>query len=250
MNSNANSTSSNDVNRIDPDVSLGELINANPALATVFERLQIDFCCGGNRKLSEALVGQDITVEAIETALASTQYPAMEHVDWSHRSVGELLDHILETHHAYLKIEFPKLSTLMEKVSRVHGERHPHLLELRATVETLIAELENHLMKEENVLFPMARALENGQADAENHCGGVANPVRVMEMEHDDAGVALRRMRALTHDYAVPEDACGSYRRLYERLAALEADLHLHIHKENNLLHPRLLRLSQARRDA
>jgi regulator of cell morphogenesis and NO signaling len=147
-----------------------------------------------------------------------------------------LADHIEATHHAYLHAELPALDALAEKVAGVHGARHPELADVRRLVTEIRADLEPHLMKEERVLFPAIRALEGGAR--EFPFGSVRNPIRMMRLEHDQAGGLLVELRAVSDGYVVPEDGCASYRALYERLAALEADTHLHIHLENNVLFP------------
>jgi regulator of cell morphogenesis and NO signaling len=130
------------------------------------------------------------------------------------------------------------LDELAEKVASVHGERHPELLDVLADVKELRDDLEPHLMKEERVLFPMIRQLSEADEPVEFHCGSLRNPISMMLIEHDRAGMLLAQLRDRTDDYIAPPDACASYRALYQGLAELEADTHLHVHKENNLLFP------------
>jgi regulator of cell morphogenesis and NO signaling len=151
------------------------------------------------------------------------------------------VDYIEATHHQYLHAELPRISALADKVVAVHGRRHPELAGVHATYEALRADLEPHLHKEEVVLFPMIRQLDAATDTPSFHCGTIRNPIGVMLMEHDRAGDLLARLRHLTDGYRAPDDACASYRALYEALATLEADTHAHVHKENNVLFPAVL---------
>ena len=150
-----------------------------------------------------------------------------------------LVDHLEATHHAYLHAELPRLSALADKVVAAHGARHPELSEIRLAYETIRADLEPHLAKEEQVLFPMIRALAGAATTAPRfHCGTLQNPISVMLREHDQVGDLLATLRRLTQDYQAPADGCASYRALFDGFAELEADTHLHVHKENNVLFP------------
>src|ERR1022692_3768757 len=211
--------------------TVGEITAALSASVRVFEKYEIDYCCGGKISLAAACAGRGITSERLIEELDAAAAPtAGEAPDWQTASLTDLIDHILTTHHAWLKTELPRLSRLQQKVTAAHGAAHADsLLPLGETLEALRQELEAHMMKEEMVLFPMIRA---GSAS-------VANPIRCMEHEHDSAGRALERMRAVTGNYTLPADACNSYRALFAGLQEFEADLHQHIHLENNILFPR-----------
>lgn len=162
------------------------------------------------------------------------------------RSLTELCDHIEQTHHAYLKQELPRLTEMVAKVVDAHGESHPELVTVKEVFATLKAELEPHMFKEEQVLFPAFRQLEQSADDPSFPFGTVANPIRMMEQEHDDAGYALSRLHALTRDYQVPQEACNTYRAMLAGLRQLERDMHRHVHKENSILFPRAI---ESRRD-
>jgi regulator of cell morphogenesis and NO signaling len=162
-------------------------------------------------------------------------------------SLIELAEHIEETHHAYLREELPRLDFMTEKVSRVHGDKEPRLLRVREAFVALKAELEPHMMKEERVLFPIIRELEASASRPEFHCGSVANPIRQMEHEHDQAGDALAIIREATDDFVPPEWACNTYRAMLDSLEKLEADMHQHVHKENNVLFPKAIEMEAAR---
>jgi len=153
----------------------------------------------------------------------------------------ELVDHLETTHHRYLSDTLPRVGALVDKVAAVHSDRHPELVTVRSLFAELRADLEPHLVKEERVLFPMIRELATAATAPRFHCGTLANPIRVMLTEHDTAGDLLARLRAATANYSVPADGCASYHALYAALAEVEADTHLHVHKENNVLFPAVL---------
>ncbi len=229
------------MNAIDPMTTVGELVAENPRRARVCERFGIDYCCGGKVPLREACAAGGIDVEQIVQALAQADAGAATAggTDWRSASLAELSANIVDTHHAYLRRELPRLAQMTAKVREVHEARHPELQEVQEVYVGLRAELELHMMKEEQVLFPLIRTMEANGVVAAAHCGSVRNPIRVMEHEHDTAGTALLRLRTLTNGYAAPADGCNTYRALVSGLAELEADLHKHIHKENNILFPR-----------
>ena len=218
-----------------------ELVIQSPGRAQVFERLGIDYCCGGRKPLSEACREKNLDVDTVLGALQAADLQATDETDWTKASMTKLADHIESTHHAYLKTELSRLSELLPKIANVHGQNHPELADVYATFRDLRDELLAHMMKEEQILFPMIRQLDQSAGPGAFHCGSIQNPIRVMIMEHDSAGDALARLRRLTQDYRLPADACASYHAAYDSLAKLELDLHQHIHKENNILFPRAI---------
>jgi regulator of cell morphogenesis and NO signaling len=228
--------------------TVGHLVAERPSRSRIFERWGLDYCCGGKKPLDQACAEKSIDLHAVMRDLLEndTRPPADPETDWLSASLDSLADHIVETHHAYLREALPRLSELTRRVRDAHGEKHPELVELAATFMDLRYELENHMMKEEIVLFPLVKTLEASDSLPPIHCGSVNNPIRVMEMEHDDAATALTKMRALTGDYTPPADACNTYLAMLDALEELEADMHQHIHKENNILFPRAAALEAA----
>ena len=213
---------------------VGQIATEHPLATRVFARHGIDFCCGGGKPLAEVCARRNLdpsTVLAeIRDELAAPEYAE---VRWDEAPLDELIDHILETYHASLREELPRLEAMAAKVVDVHREKEPQALpELLSVYLGLKAELESHMAKEEQILFPMIKRGQGAQ------CRG---PISVMEVEHDSAGGALARLRELTSDYEVPEKACNTWRALWHGLAALEESLHQHIHLENNILFPRAL---------
>jgi regulator of cell morphogenesis and NO signaling len=226
--------------------TVGQLVVENPARARVFGKLGIDYCCGGKKTLYEACAKIGLDAATVIAVLDATEQRASAPaaVDWSTASLKSLCENIVSTHHAFLKRELPRLHPLVEKIARVHGEDHPEMIEVLHVFAGLRAEMEQHMMKEERILFPMIIQREEGFA-GENHCGSIGNPIAVMEHEHDSAGAALARIRELTGGYVAPESACNTYRGVLTSLSEIESDMHTHVHKENNILFPRALELEQ-----
>jgi regulator of cell morphogenesis and NO signaling len=224
---------------------VGEVVAANPSSARVFERHGIDYCCGGYRPLSEACSEKGLSVEELSRELASATEPAQER-DWRNAPLGELIDHIVGKHHGYLKTELPEIDRKINKVLDAHRERHGATIgALREVFGGLNAELSQHMMKEERILFPIIRRMEETSRLAMPP-GAIHQPIRVMEHEHASAGQALAEMRRLTGGFAPPGGACNTFRVLYRQLEEIESDLHVHIHLENNILFPRAAELERA----
>ena len=223
------------------DTTLGDLVAENPGAAGVLDRLGLDFCCHGDRTLAAACEEAGLDPADVAADLDASPGTAAE-ADWTTLSASGLADHIVATHHQYLRDELPGLDALAEKVRGVHGERHAELEEVRALVSALVAELPPHLDAEEDEVFPAIAPLEARQAVPATVLQRVAD----LTAEHDEVGEQLARLREITGGFRAPDDGCGSYRLLYDRLAALEADTHLHVHKENHTLLPAVRRLAGA----
>jgi len=225
----------------------------NAAATRVFERLGIDYCCGGDRTLEQACHGANVPVDQVLKSLEETRLsspPDSKDRNWQTEPLCDLISHITNTHHKYTRDGIARLTPLFAKVCSVHEANHPELLELRDLFTGLTQELTVHLMKEEKVLFPYITRMEEAIIEKAPILpppfGTVQNPVAMMEHEHDSAGNALRAMREISHGYAAPSDACVSYQTLYKSLAEFEADLHQHIHLENNILFPRAIEMEEA----
>jgi regulator of cell morphogenesis and NO signaling len=225
------------------DRTLAEVVTTSPASARVLESYGLDYCCGGHRRLDEACASAGIDPGGVLGALASVD--AGPEPDWASMDPAELVDHLVAVHHAYLHTELGRLDALVEKVVGVHGDRHPELHDVRGVYQELRADLEPHLAKEERVLFPMIRELVNATVRPDFQCGSLQNPISVLMTEHDRVGELLSTLRALTNGYETPDDGCASYRALSDGLAELEADTHLHVHKENNVLFPAVVALER-----
>jgi regulator of cell morphogenesis and NO signaling len=230
-----------------------ELVVAIPEATRVFERLGIDYCCGGSRSLADACQTAQVPLEKVVQWLEEVEQSAQANAgsrDWQAESLTRLASYIVDTHHVFTQQELNRLAQLLTKVCSVHGENHPELLRLQTLFADLAQELTPHMLKEEQVLFPyitrMEEAVNQGRPVPPPFFGTVRNPVRMMMMEHDGAGEVLREIRRVTNNLTTPPDACISYQTLYQALAALEEDLHQHIHLENNILFPHAIEMESA----
>lgn len=239
--------------RATAEKTVRDLALESSSATRVFEKLGIDYCCGGDKPLEEACHAAKLSVEEVQNALDAAQRESNSTPvrDWQHEPLSELIAHINATHHKYVRQEIARLAPLFDKVCGVHGKNHSELLHIQAVFRGLAQELTSHLMKEEMVLFPYIVRLEEAVIQGEPVLpppfGTVANPVAMMEHEHDSAGEALRAIRAASNGYVAPEGGCASYQALYRALAEFEADLHQHIHLENNILFPRAVVMEKGR---
>ena len=220
---------------ITAETSIGSVAAEHPLATRVFARHGIDFCCGGGLPLSEACAARgvepDLVIAEIDCEIATS---VSDEVRWEDEPFANLIEHIVHHFHEPLREELPRLAGMAKKVYAVHGKKDPERLgEILETLQGLRSELEEHMMKEEQVLFPMILAGRGRMA---------MGPVSVMEAEHAHAGDMLRSLRQLTDQYQPPEDACNTWRALWAGLEDLERQLHLHIHLENNILFPRALK--------
>lgn len=231
---------------ISSEMTVREVAALVPESTRLFETLKIDYCCGGNRPLTEACASAGVEVDNVMaqlSALGKSGAGDTATPDFQKLSLTELITHILETHHVFTKAEMRRIQALVEKVIGAHGANHPELLTVGELFQRLCVDLNPHMFKEEQVLFPYIVAMD--QAETKDQpipfapFGTVKNPIRMMMTEHDTAGDILRKLRAVTSDYRVPSDGCISYQTLYQALEGFEKDLHQHIHLENNVLFPK-----------
>ncbi len=228
------------------ETTVGSIVAQDYRTSTVFTSHGIDFCCKGGQSLAEACARRGLDLATVEeelrramgTAAPSTDDPAT----WT---LTALIEHIERVHHRYVAERMPVLAQYVDKLARVHGERHPELLDLSAEFHACIAALTAHMKKEELVLFPYVAQLEkahgHGVPPPRPHFGTVANPIRMMEHEHVGEGERFERIKAITQGYTVPPDGCATWSVTMDLLREFEADLHRHIHLENNILFPRAL---------
>jgi len=210
------------------DQSLGALARSIPGATQLFHEHKLDFCCGGKHSLREAAAGRGIDAQGIADRLEVMQAETIhEELDWRTRSAAELIAHILRRFHDRHREQLPELVRLARRVEEVHGDLTYCPRGLADHLATMQQELESHMQKEEQVLFPV---LSRGYTPA------LQGPVDVMRHEHDQHGEALQVLEALTHDISLPRGACNTWRALYLGLGALRADLVEHIHLENNIL--------------
>ena len=221
------------------------------AAVRVLERLGVDYCCDSSRAFADACEEKKLDAAAVLAQIEREHRQASADPNWRTASLAQLAAHIVSTHHEYLKRELPALADRIAKVVQVYGERDRELVaELPPVFRDLVDELSLHMRKEEIVLFPAIEACERAFAAGKplppTIFGSVANPIGMMEHEHESALAGVRRFRELTSGYAVPAYACPTYRALIEGLHVLETDLHLHIHLENNILFPRAIALERS----
>jgi regulator of cell morphogenesis and NO signaling len=230
-------------------LTVAQIAAGSLAAVRVFEKFGIDYCCGGKRPLADVCRDKGYNLQDVQSQLdAALAGTADQEKDWTEASLASLITHIVSTHHEYLRRELPAISVRLEKVYRVYNQRYgPTFIGLPEVFSDLRAELELHIQKEERMLFPAIAAYEAaasaGRPLPTSPFGSVANPIHMMEAEHESAGGALARIREITNNFEVPEYACVTYRALMSGLDELERDLHLHIHLENNILFPRAERL-------
>ncbi|ELC8350877.1 iron-sulfur cluster repair di-iron protein [Clostridium perfringens] len=224
------------------DYSLGEVVTVYPAVVKKFNDMELDYCCGGNKSLEVALkekgIDVDKFVEDLNKEFKEFKFENSQYVDWREKSSEELINHIVETHHGETFRLLKEIDPLMVKVFRVHFSHGPELLmKVHSLFGKLKCELEEHLLKEENILFPLM--IKYDQAKDEKEKKEIEEDIRIIVNEHEVAGDILKELAEVTDDYKVPEWGCISFKLLYDYLHDLEKDLFIHIHKENNILFPR-----------
>ena len=229
--------------------TVGDIVATDFRAAGVFEQFGVDFCCGGRRSLAEACHAATVDPDAVIRALDALPPPIGGEDDMTQWPVEHLIDHIVSTHHGYVRSALPLIARYLARLEEVHGARHPELTRVRTHFERISVELSQHMLKEERVLFPYIAEL----AARDEHCGRVPspfgtveNPIRMMEREHREAADELWAIRELTQGFAAPADGCTTYAVCMAELTRFEADLHRHVHLENNVLFPRAIELESA----
>ena len=228
--------------------SLAQIVNNNHRAASVFEKYHLDFCCKGKRTLQQACDESDVIVEDVVADLETTEQSNSDKatISYDKLSLAQLSEYIVMTHHSYVKKEMPQILSYLQKVASKHGERHPELLKIFELFAAVKEEMEQHIQKEELILFPrineMEKMVSEGTEIRINHTYLQA-PINMMEQEHDHAGEMLAEINKLTNNYNPPADACTTYKLSFAALQAFEMDLHQHVHLENNILFPKALQL-------
>ncbi|WP_300728567.1 iron-sulfur cluster repair di-iron protein [uncultured Bacteroides sp.] len=229
--------------------SVGEVVADNYAAARVFAGFGIDFCCHGEVLFDEACTRAGVSPEEVLKALEASETMEAKPVagGFSEWPLDLLIDYVLKIHHRGIRRDGPQILKLMDKVVSVHGEAHQELYEVCDLFTESLQELEMHLQKEENVLFPYLFELYDaslvGRPMEQMHCGTVSNPIRVMRMEHESEGNRYHHIVHITRNYAVPADGCASYRLLMHELKRFMEALFEHIHLENNIIFPKAVEL-------
>jgi regulator of cell morphogenesis and NO signaling len=218
------------------DKTVREIVIENPSASRVFEAAGIDYCCGGNKPLAEACERANVRADNVLEQLERAANGDVPQKDWATARASELITHVVDQHHGYIRRETPRVNALLDKVAARHGQSHPEVLLIAQLFRELTDELGTHMSKEENVLFPFIERLEKG-----DHPGAapfVSYPIARMITEHEDAGALVAEIRGRANGFEPPADACPTFRALYSALHEFERDLHLHVHLENNILFP------------
>ncbi|NLU51696.1 MAG: iron-sulfur cluster repair di-iron protein [Clostridiaceae bacterium] len=232
--------------KFDINQKLGDIAAEFPKAAELFREYKIDYCCGGNRALIEAIEEGNLNGQEIVDKLNDlyNEYASKNELErnWQEAPLNELVDHILNKHHAYLWAELPNISELTTKILRAHGTNHPEISKVHKLFHNLKMELESHLVKEEAQQYPAIRKYE--ESKVKNDLDEAIRVIMELEDEHTGAGDILKKLRKITDDYTVPDDGCPTYKQTYDKLQELESDMFEHIHLENNILFPRLFNLT------
>jgi regulator of cell morphogenesis and NO signaling len=226
--------------------TLGDIVSRDFRAAAIFDRYGLDYCCGGLRTLREGCQKRGVNLDRVVSELEALDPTSR---DTPPQDAATLIAYIVSRHHTYVRDAMPTIQRHLAKVAAVHGATHPELSLIEATFSKVAAEMSLHMIKEERVLFPYILALD----DAVSHngppppdmFGTVQNPIRMMEMEHEEAGDGIASIRDLTHGYRPPDDACSTYLTVLRELEAFEKDLHVHVHLENNVLFPKAVELEE-----
>ncbi len=221
--------------------TVGQLVAENYRTAQVFKNHKIDFCCKGNRTLEEVVEKNGLNLESLIQELDAVQNQNQnDQPDFKTWPLDLLVDYIEKKHHRYVEQQIPILKQYLTKLCKVHGERHPELLDIFEHFNASAGDLAMHMKKEELVLFPWVRKMVGGtESKTTPHFGTIKNPIQMMMQEHDNEGERFRKIAELSNDYTPPADACNTYRVAFSLLQEFEEDLHEHIHLENNILFPK-----------
>jgi regulator of cell morphogenesis and NO signaling len=221
--------------------TVGQIVAEDYRAAQVFRSYGLDFCCGGKVSLEKACIKKGLDLDQIESDLDALDLDAGENHNYNEWSLDFLVDYIINNHHQFVRKMLPEISFYAEKVARVHGERDPELLDILQNVQLLRGEMLGHLQKEEEELFPQIKELVQLQKKGSVKAAIVGS----LEDEHDKAGELMAKIEELTNGFNPPENACASYRVLFQNLEGFQQDLHKHVHLENNILFPKALELEK-----
>ena len=218
--------------------AIGQIVAAFPGASEIFYKYNVDFCCGGDRPLSTAISTQGLDEKKLIEELNAKYQGFTENnekfIDWARESPNKLIEYVVNTHHAYLNVELPKISELVLKILNVHGKTHEELFKVHRLFNNLRTELEEHLVKEEEFLFPLI--IEYGEDGDEKVRNAALKLIEDLEAEHTGAGDILKELREITDHYTAPKDGCKTFEFTYNKLREMELDLFEHIHLENNIL--------------
>lgn len=229
--------------------SVGQLVAENYKTAQVFKKHGIDFCCGGRISLDEACKKVHVDIEDLKKELHELDRDPSAGVEFQRMPLDVLIDYIINVHHKYVEENLPMLREYTKKIAKVHYDTNPELKDIYKIFLEVASELEQHMMKEEQILFPYIKKMLNPEKYSEaggcGSFGSVENPINMMENEHENAGEAFRKIRELSQDFDYPPHACNTYIVTFKKLQEFEEDLHRHIHLENNILFPKAIQMEK-----
>ena len=235
--------------KLNSETTVKDIAVGSPAAARILEKAGVDYCCGGSQSLGDACMQAGVSAEEVLARLRANGEARPEDADWVSATLGELTEHIREKHHGYVREAIPRVCALLEKVKAKHGANHPEIAALEGLFLQLGREMIAHMQKEEIILFPYIERLELSRREGATlerpFFQTVRNPIQMMMNEHDADGDLAKQIRKTSLEYAPPPDACPSYQRLYSHLHEFEADLHQHVHLENNILFPRAIEMEK-----
>jgi regulator of cell morphogenesis and NO signaling len=226
--------------------TIGQMVAKDIRKAEVFKKYDIDFCCGGKITVEQACAKKGLDTLQVKEELEQLDTTNTRQHDYASWKLSFLSDYIVNIHHGYIQQNAATLKDMSQQVAEHHGKTNPELEIIRDKVDELIAELNVHMKKEERILFPYIKQLENNAGSKPSGFASVMQPISVMEHDHDVVGELLQEIKTVSHDYSVPGNACNSFKFLYHKLKEFEDDLHMHIHLENNILFPKAVQLESA----
>ncbi len=233
--------------KIQRENTVAEIVTRNIKTADVFKKHGIDFCCGGGVSLEKVCTKKALDYEALRKELLQVDAIETHSNDYTQWELSFLVDYIVQEHHAYVTESIVLIYEYVTKVAKVHGHHYKELLEIQNTFLEVARELTFHMEKEEKVLFPYIKKLEQAKKEGKQIEAPifktVSNPIEAMEIEHENTGTLFKKIAVLSNNYTPPENACNTFRALYAKLREFEENLHQHIHLENNIVHPRAKKL-------
>ena len=235
--------------KINENKTVAEVVSENIKASNIFKKHGIDFCCGGGISLEKACEKNGVDYSTLERELIAVDETPNRNYDYNNWDLGFLIDHIENVHHTYVEQSLPIILQYAEKVATVHGHHYEEVIKINQLFQEAAEDLASHLKKEELVLFPFIKQMLNDEKEgttlSQEHLGTVNSPITTLEHEHESVGDVFKTIAQLTNNYTPPEDACNTFRALYDSLDEFEQDLHQHIHLENNILHPKAIALEK-----
>lgn len=235
--------------KINTNTLISDIVSENYNTATVFKKYGIDFCCNGNRTIQDVSTQNGLNTKRLMSEILEIdngQSTQLNYQDWE---LGFLCDYIYHNHHLYVEKQSSEIVLHLDKICKVHGDKHIELFEISNLFKDAVADLAAHMKKEELILFPYIKKIANASKHKEKlnppPFGSIDNPINMLHTEHDNEGERFRKISKLSNNYTVPDDGCSTYKIAYALLKEFEEDLHKHIHIENNILFKKAIELEK-----